>query len=415
VAPYTFTYRINGGANQTVTTTTGSMVTVAASTAVSGSFTYTLISLRDGSSTACLNTASGSVTVTVFAMPEPAVITTADPHLCNGGSGVIQVLNYQTGNTYQWTFNGRPLKNSTLDTIVNNAPGTFAVQVVNPQGCRAGSLSNEVKISTGNVPTPVILGQLKVCEGGQTQLIATNTGQSFEVWRWTDPPEKASPRKVYGWDSSFFAGAGQYQVMVMAQGCYDSTTVSVTANDTEHPAGQLTSSTDTISFGEAVRFEAEIKGASEFRWDFGDGNSAVTTNPIVTQHYFLARDSVHVQLDAVSARNCITHFEKWLTVRPQATPPPPALFVTGNVKDWNVFPIPFHDHLNLSVVLERGQEVAIQLYTADGKLVRRWSKQGVRGEQVMSLEGVGDLPAQVMYFIFAVYNGQRHFDKAYKQ
>jgi hypothetical protein len=122
-----------------------------------------------------------------------------------------------------------------------------------------------------------------------------------------------------------------------------------------------------------------------------------------------------VQLDAVSARNCITHFEKWLTVRPQATPPPPALFVTGNVKDWNVFPIPFHDHLNLSVVLERGQEVAIQLYTADGKLVRRWSKQGVRGEQVMSLEGVGDLPAQVMYFIFAVYNGQRQFDKAYKQ
>lgn len=413
-APYTFTYRINGGANQTVTTSSGSTATVAASTAAAGNYTYTLISVQDGSSTACFNAASGAVTVTVFALPDAAVISTADPHLCNGGSGVIKILNYQSGNNYQWTFNGNPLKNSTLDTIVNNAPGSFAVQAINPQGCRAASFSNEIKITTGNVPTPVILGQRKICEGGQTQLVVTNAQQPFEVWRWTDPPEKARPRKVYGWDSSFFAGAGQYQVMVMAQGCYDSTKVSVTADDTEHPAGQLTSSTDTIAFGAAVRFQAEVKGASEFRWDFGDGNSAVTTNPNVSQHYYQASDSMHVQLDAVSARNCITHFEKWLTVRPQATPPPSLPFVQGNVKDWNVFPIPFHDHLKVSVVLERAQEVVIQLYTAEGKLVRRWSKPGIRGEQVITLEGVDNLPAQVMYFIVAVYNNQRHFDKAYK-
>ena len=54
-APYTFTYNINGGANQTVTTTSGTSVTVSAPTGTSGVFAYNLKSVTDASGTACSN------------------------------------------------------------------------------------------------------------------------------------------------------------------------------------------------------------------------------------------------------------------------------------------------------------------------------------------------------------------------
>ena len=62
-APYTFTYTINGGPNQTVTTTTGNSVTVSAPTGTAGTFVYTLVSVQDGSTTACSQPQSGTVNV----------------------------------------------------------------------------------------------------------------------------------------------------------------------------------------------------------------------------------------------------------------------------------------------------------------------------------------------------------------
>ncbi|MFJ1288554.1 hypothetical protein, partial [Acinetobacter baumannii] len=79
-----------------------------------------------------------------------------------------------------------------------------------------------------------------------------------------------------------------------------------------------------------------------------------------------------VQVDAVSARNCVTHFSTWLRVLPEPAVPKQPLFVAGSVKDWNVFPIPFHDYLKVSVVLKRKQEVRIDLFSADGRKIRSW-------------------------------------------
>ena len=45
-APYTFTYNINGGTNQTVTTVVGNSISVPVTTVVPGTFTYTLLSVR---------------------------------------------------------------------------------------------------------------------------------------------------------------------------------------------------------------------------------------------------------------------------------------------------------------------------------------------------------------------------------
>ncbi|SDX02315.1 hypothetical protein SAMN05444410_10861 [Hydrobacter penzbergensis] len=413
-APYTFTYRINGGANQTITSSAGSSVNLSVPTSVAGNFNYSLVSVQDGSATACSASATASVMMTVHPQPEPAVITTADLHLCNGSSGVLTILNWVNGNTYQWYLNSTAFKTSTADTIVNTKAGKFTVRSISADGCNAASLSDTVIITIGSVATPQILGYRKVCEGGKTLLTVNNRDQRFSIWRWTDPPDKPVPRAQYSRDSSFFAQAGQYQVWVMREGCFDSTQVTVTADDTEYPAGEIKLSKRVTSYGGEVELTGVVVNASSFHWDFGNGNQAVTTGNTIRERYYKTGDSVLVQLDAVSPRNCITHFSTWLRVLPESTPLKRELFVTGSVKDWNVFPIPFHDHLNVSVVLKRKQEVRIDLFSADGKRIRSWIKSGGPGEHLFNLEGADQLTAGVLYFMTAVYNGEKHFDKVYK-
>lgn len=121
-----------------------------------------------------------------------------------------------------------------------------------------------------------------------------------------------------------------------------------------------------------------------------------------------------VQVDAISPRNCRTHFSGWLRVLAEPARPRKESFVSGNIKDWNLFPVPFHDHLRLSVILKRKQEIRVDLFSADGKRVMSWIKAGVQGENLLRLDGVEQLPGAVLYFITAVYNNEKHFDKVYK-
>ncbi|MBI2282844.1 MAG: hypothetical protein HYU71_03950 [Bacteroidetes bacterium] len=412
--PYTFTYRINGGANQTITTTTGNSINLAVPTQTAGSFTYTLISIQDGSTTTCSNTVAGEVTVTVYPQPETVVITTSEAHLCNGANGVIRILNHVNGFSYQWYYNQSVLKISPWDTLVNASAGVFRVRAISPQGCPAASLSNEIKVTAGTVSTPVILGSRKVCEGGRTQLVIDSRQKPFELWRWADPPDSNRFRQIYGWDSHFFAEAGQYQVWVMQEGCFDSTLVTVTADDTEFPAGKLMIYPSTVPYGGIVKLTAAVNHGGVFHWDFGDGTRAVTKDSVVSQYYYTTADSLLVQVDVISPRNCITHFSEWLWVLPEPRPPKREVIVRGNLKDWNVFPIPFQDQLQVSVILKRKQEVRIELFTGDGKRIKSWVRTGTPGENLFRLDNLEQLRTGVVYFITALYNNEKHFDKVFK-
>ncbi len=64
-APYTFTYTINNGTQQTVVSS-GTTATVSVPTTTAGTFTYALVSVKDASATLCSATVSGSAVVTIY-------------------------------------------------------------------------------------------------------------------------------------------------------------------------------------------------------------------------------------------------------------------------------------------------------------------------------------------------------------
>lgn len=410
VAPYTFVYRIGNGNDQTVTST-GNTATVSVPVTTAGSFTYTLISVQDAGSTACSNSASGSVTIVVNPQPVKAIVTTNNTHLCNGETGVLKVTNYVTGSSYYWYKDGALIRTTTGDTIQVTTAGSYTVLVVNASGCAAAIVSDANVITTGTVTTPIITGSVKVCEGGKTILTArASNKEPYDKWKWTDPPG----RRMLSEDSSFFAEAGQYRVRVSAQGCADSVSVAVTADDTEFPAGVLTADHPSISYGQQVSLHADVQGAVSYRWDLGNGRKFTSTSNRIIENYYTSGDSIPVKVWATSARNCTTLFTTSIKVGALQKDTLPDHSWTGGVKDWNVFPIPFRDQLSITAVLKRNETVRVDLFAADGKWVRSWSLAGRKGENLFKLSDLDNLTQNVVYFITAVYNGEKHFDKIYK-
>lgn len=177
-SPFTFTYTINGGANQTVSTTGGSgTVTIAVPTTTAGVFTYSLVSVQDGSATACMNPSSGSAVVTVD--PAPTASISGTTAVCNGAASPNITFTGSGGNvpyTFMYTINGGASQTTTTTggsssiTVAAStaASGVFTysltgVQDANLSAC--GFASGSAIVTVNPLPTATISGSTAVCEG----------------------------------------------------------------------------------------------------------------------------------------------------------------------------------------------------------------------------------------------------------
>lgn len=146
-APYTFTYNINGGATQTVSTTgTSNTATVSVNTSNAGTFAYNLVSVHDATLPLTEITQTGTATVTVGA-PPTVNFTFNNDSTCSGTT--VQFNSSVTGTTgtiiYSWNFgDGTALSNLQNPTHQFIALGcgtsTFTVVLtVTVNGCTATS------------------------------------------------------------------------------------------------------------------------------------------------------------------------------------------------------------------------------------------------------------------------------------
>ncbi|MCE9539439.1 MAG: gliding motility-associated C-terminal domain-containing protein [Bacteroidetes bacterium] len=176
-APFTFTYNLNGGANQTITTTSGNTTTIVAPTNVAGTFAYTLISVQEASSTACSQLQNGTATITVN--PLPTATITGSTEVCEGAVSPNVIFKGNGGiapYTFTYTINGgaNQTVNSIGDSAIVPAPtsivGTFVYTMIKVQ---YGSLTSCSQIETGTAtikvnpsPTATISGTVQVCKDG---------------------------------------------------------------------------------------------------------------------------------------------------------------------------------------------------------------------------------------------------------
>ena len=100
IPPFTFTYNINGGPSQTVTSV-GASITVPAPTGTTGAFTYNLTSVQYASGVACPQTQSGNAVITVH--PIPDFITSLAYSTCSGVAFSIPLTSSPAGASYSWT------------------------------------------------------------------------------------------------------------------------------------------------------------------------------------------------------------------------------------------------------------------------------------------------------------------------
>ena len=152
--PYTFTYTLNGGANQTVSTTAGNSVTVAAPTSTAGTYIYSLVSVKESSSTNCVNTQSGTSTVIVDPKPT-ASFTTAAPYCQAKDVTFTPAFSVSTGSVVSWIWDygdgtGTHTRTDGLPFIVNYAtpgPKSVTFQTVSDKGCLSAVFAQTVTIN----------------------------------------------------------------------------------------------------------------------------------------------------------------------------------------------------------------------------------------------------------------------------
>ena len=164
-APYTFTYNVNGGVDQTITTVSGDAVTLQVPTGTAGTFLYTLTNVTDANG--CSKTLSLPATVTVYDLPV-CTITGANSVCPNSTGNIYSATAGMT--SYDWSIiAGNPTIVGALDgesvTVSAgsdcNSSFTLSVTVTNP-GCSStctytvNTIDNQAPVITGTLtPLPV--------------------------------------------------------------------------------------------------------------------------------------------------------------------------------------------------------------------------------------------------------------------
>ena len=252
-APYTFTYTINGGANQTVTTTSGNTVTIAAPTGTPGTYIYQLVGVKDASTTTCSNTASGTATVTVTAMPTASLSYAGSPY-CNTGSAT-PTFNGTTGGTYSSTTGLSINATTGVIDLAASTPGTYAVTytIAAAGGCAQVTATTSVTINALTVINTQPVAQT-VCIGTAVTFSVNASGTTLTYqWRKGGVNIPGATNSSYSIASTNVADEDTYDVIVSGScGTITSNAVKLTVNTSPsiatQPSGQVLCAGASVSF-----------------------------------------------------------------------------------------------------------------------------------------------------------------------
>ncbi|OYU84665.1 MAG: hypothetical protein CFE24_05745, partial [Flavobacterium sp. BFFFF2] len=185
-APFTFSYKVNSGATQTINTSaTSNTATIPLDTSVSGTTIYNLLDVSY-SNPACTQTQPQTLVVTVLPAPQ-ATIAVSNAGICEGGTSTVTFTGSQglPPYTFSYDLNGSVFTVSTTTTssiaaiTVPNGPGTYNYTLQSIQSTTTPVCSNVVTgvktVVVDPLPTATISGTVTLCSGNSSTITFTGT------------------------------------------------------------------------------------------------------------------------------------------------------------------------------------------------------------------------------------------------
>ena len=327
-APYTFTYNIDGGTNQTVVTTTGNSITVSVPTATPGTFTYNLISVTDASSTICSQNQSGSAIITVNPLPTASIAGTIN--VCQNATAPLITFTGATGTapyTFSYNINGG-VAQSVTTTAGNSATvaaptgvaGTFVYNLISVTDA-SSTICTQNQTGSATVlvyplPTASFAPVIPVCETRVVSFTDQSVANAGNItgWSWNfgDPASGALNTSTVQNPTHIFSTAGTYNVTLVVttnNGCVSvnpSIPVVVHARPKAgfiNPEVCLNDTYGQFNDTSSVAAPSTITG---WNWNFGDPASGVNNTSILQnpQHSYLAVGSYPITLIVTSSQGC---------------------------------------------------------------------------------------------------------------
>jgi gliding motility-associated-like protein len=193
-APYTFSYTINGGPTVFTVISTGSTATVSVPTGTAGTYVYALVSVKESSSTTCLQAATGNATVKVNPQPT-ASFTAAGPYCKDKTVTFTPVGTVSSGTITSWVWDYGDGTGS--HTLTTNAPFTVTYTTI---GVKTATLKT---ISDKGCESPVATQTFTVSAGPVAGFIVPEVCLLDPFAQFTDTSKVDAPNNIITWAWNF--------------------------------------------------------------------------------------------------------------------------------------------------------------------------------------------------------------------
>ncbi len=176
--------------------------------------------------------------------------------------------------TYFWDFgNGQTSNNMFTTAFRYTKVGTYTISLTLSNGLCSPKFTQIVKIEDSKVTNATISAPQTLCEGSNTQLVAT--GGTKYVWTPTtglSNPNIANPIATP-------TATTRYNVRITnAQGCFKDTAVLLTVINELKPEFELQVTSECGKNG-TVKFINRSTGTGEYKWTLSNGEELKTRNP----------------------------------------------------------------------------------------------------------------------------------------
>jgi len=260
-------------------------------------------------------------TITVFPRPTPQFGPMQDIY-CSGDT--VRFSNVSFGgpiSSWLWDYgNGQTSTDSIpLDILyfTDTLPTIYTVSLLATNDCGSETFSYDLEIFPTDTRAFFNISQLTGCTGSEICLTNLSTLGANVLWDFGDGNTATTPNVCHT-----YLEADTFTITLKAFGCgFDSIQQEVII----HPSPQTNFTNNSIGCpGDSIQFNNLTIGATNFLWDFGDGNTSTLNNPV---NLYTTPGDFIVKLITTSTEGCQDSLSETISI---LTPPEASFIVSSD-------------------------------------------------------------------------------------